>query len=177
MATLAPQRGRRLSDFQEPDMKTDVNKQFSPDILRVFMDDRDSDVRPIFSQAAVDKAPAPVSLSSFPQFQFLPPELRCMVWEAALPEPTIVPRTWNNKQFRYILQRKVPSVLQACSESRRLLVAKCQVSPVSVAPKLQLVQPRGPGDEGVYMNWRSDSVWIYRGCECCLRGFVTKCGS
>lgn len=183
MATLPLPRGRRFSDFPEPATKTDVSEYFSPDILRVFMDDRDGDVPPVFfsssrpSRAAVvhdDAAATPTGISttpssSFPQFRFLPPELRWMIWEAALPEPTVVPRTWNNRQFRYILQRKVPSVLQACSEARGLLVAKCQTTlPSTSAPRLQLVKPRGRADEGMYMNWRTDSVWIYRGCKSCL---------
>lgn len=171
MATSSPQRCRRLSDFPEPATKTDMSKYFSPDILRVFMDDRDSDVQPIFPQNIVgttsNKASSP---SYFPQFQFLPPEIRWMVWEAALPEPTIVPRTWSNSHFSYILQRKVPSVLQACSEARQLLIEKCQTPSIISAPRLQLVQPRSRVDEGVYMNWRTDSVWIYRGCEFHIRG-------
>lgn len=145
-------------------MKTDMSEYFSPDILRVFMDDRDSDVQPILSGTVIDTALTKPP-SRFPQFQFLPPELRWMIWEAALPEPTVVPRTWSNSQFRYVLQRKVPSVLQACSEARRLLIARCQTSTLSLAPRLQLVQPRKRVDEGVYMNWRTDSLWIYRGCK------------
>lgn len=161
MATSAPPRCRRRSDCPEPVVKTDLYGYFSPDILRVFMDDQDCDTQPLLSSGAGVANPPP----RFPQFRFLPPELRWMVWEAALPEPTVVPRTWSNSQFRYVLQRKVPTVLQACAEARRLLVARGQTATVPLAPRLQLVQPRKRVDEGVYMNWRTDSVWICRGCK------------
>lgn len=143
-------------------MKTETTEDFSPDILHVFMGDQDSDTQTIFSHH-LDSSYSQESPPSFPRFQALPPEIRWIIWEAALPEPAVVPRTWNNSKFRYILQREVPAVLQACSESRRLLIPKTGRPPLSVAPKYELVQART--DEGVYMNWRSDSVWIYRGCK------------
>ncbi|ROW08623.1 hypothetical protein VPNG_06240 [Cytospora leucostoma] len=137
---------------------------FSPDILHVFKDAHDSSQLSILSS----KSRGPDSLSSpssFPQFQHLPPELRCLVWEAALPEPTVVPRTWNNGKFRYNLQRKVPPVLQACAESRGLLIAPSEEFWVSAAPKYQLVQTRGRDDEGVYMDFKRDAIWVYRGYD------------
>ncbi|ROW06965.1 hypothetical protein VMCG_04204 [Cytospora schulzeri] len=166
---------RRADDFPEAEMKAQVTECFSPDILHVFRDEQqdednnDNNNPPspsVLSRSPCGQATARISPSSFPQFRNLPPELRFLIWEeAALPEPTVVvPRTWNNAKFRYNLQRKVPPVLQACAESRGLLVA--QPGPRgggSAAHKYQLVQTRGRDDEGVYMNFDRESIWIYRG--------------
>ncbi|KUI62792.1 hypothetical protein VP1G_09906 [Cytospora mali] len=151
----------RTGDFPEAEMKAQVTECFSPDILHVFRDEQDGSLPSILSSLHGPASPSPPS--SFPQFQSLPPELRCLIWEAALPEPTVVPRTWNNGKFRYILQRTVPPVLQACAESRGLLIAQSGAREASAAPKYQLVQPRGRNDEGVYMNFATESIWIYRG--------------
>lgn len=142
----------------------EVTECFSPDILHVFRDEQDSSQPSILSSRP--RSPASLSSpSSFPQFQRLPPELRCLIWEAALPEPTVVPRTWNNAKFRYNLQRKVPPVMQACAESRGLLIAPSEETWVSAVPKYQLVQTRGRNDEGVYMDFKTDAIWVYRGCK------------
>lgn len=152
---------RRISDVPEGEMKAGVTECFSPDILHVFRDE----------QQDGNRAPPPFP-STFPQFRDLPPELRFLVWEAALPDPTVVPRTWNNAKFRYNLQRRVPPVLQACAESRELLIAKPGArvgggggGDLTAAPKYQLVQTRGRDDEGVYMNFDRESIWIYRGYD------------
>lgn len=157
---------RRAGDFPEAEVKIQVNEYFSPDILHVFRDEQDSSLTSLLSgnPHALTPSPSP-SPSSFPHFQHLPPELRSLIWEAAVPEPTVVPRTWNNGKFGYNLQRKVPSVLQACAESRELLIARSGVRRGSAAPKYQLVQRRGRDDEGVYMNFATESIWIYRGCK------------
>lgn len=163
---------RRAGDPQEAEVKAHVTECFSPDMLQVFMDEQQDES----NSNSPSPSPSPpmvpsCSPSQFPQFRHLPPELRCLVWEAALPEPTVVPRTWDNARFRYTLQRMVPPVLQACSESRGLLVARAGAttgrSP-GAAPRYQLVRARGRGggdDEGVYMNFDRESIWIYRGCK------------
>lgn len=163
---------RSIGDFLEPEMKTEeVSEYFSPDILHVFMDDDEGNKSSIFSKTQ-GNMPLRTSPSSFPQFQQLPMELRCLIWEAAVPEPTVVPRTWSNRKFRYNLHRKIPAVLQACSEARRLLVTQLERTHPSACPKYQLTQTRGRDDEGVYMDWQADSVWIYRGCELILPPLV-----
>lgn len=168
MAGLESLRRPSLSSFQEPDLKTESTRCFSPDILRVFSDDQDVNMRTTPSE---DFMPEHDASSFFPQFSRLPIELRYQIWEAALPEPTIVPRTWNTP-FGYNLHRKVPEVLQACSESRRLLIAPAETMQGAPSLKYQLVRRRDRRDEGVYLNWRTDSIWIYRGCEwafiCCM---------
>ncbi|KAJ4422036.1 hypothetical protein N0V82_003332 [Gnomoniopsis sp. IMI 355080] len=150
-----------MGNLQEPGSKIETTRCFSPDILHVFNDDQDANMRTMLVEDLTDQHSAP---SSFPQFSRLPIELRYLIWEAALPEPTIVPRTWNSP-FGYNLHRKVPEVLQACSESRRLLIASAETAQGAPTPKYQLVQRRDRRDEGVYLNWRTDSIWIYRGYD------------
>lgn len=162
MADLVSPRCRNAGDFTEPETKIETSEYFNPDILYVLMGDAGNETPSLFSKSLAQTSPR-ASPSSFPQFQHLPTELRYLIWEAAVPEPTVVPRTWG--KFRYNLQRKVPAVLQACSESRRHLISKSERSPRSMTPKYQLVQTRGREDESVYMDWQADSIWIYRGCE------------
>lgn len=162
---------RRAGDFPEAEMKAQVTECFSPDILHVFRDEQnDSSSSSSSPPSILSREPLglafPSSPTSFLQFKNLLPELRCLIWEAASPEPTVVPRTWNNGKFRYNLQRKVSPVLQACAESRGLLIAQPGAGNGSAAaPKYQLVQTRGRDDEGVYMDFGCESIWIYRGCE------------
>lgn len=151
-------------EFQEHDSITEVSEDSSPDILQVFQDDQSATNSAMQLDSLSNKPHQEVG-SSFPQFPRLPLELRYLVWEAAIPEPAIVPRSWNST-FGYTLQRSVPSVLQACSESRRLLIAPARSSHAASSPKYQLVQRHGRNDEGVYLNWRAESMWIYRGCKC-----------
>ncbi|KAJ0125302.1 hypothetical protein J7T55_006647 [Diaporthe amygdali] len=159
-------RCRRGSSLTEPEVKESVDEYMSPDILHVFREDRaETPATPLTGKTSSDSV-ASGSLLSFPQFQRLPVELRYLIWEAAVPEPTVVPRTWNNSKFRYNLQRNVPAVLQACTESRGLLVAQPGTAEtVTAAPKYELVQTRGREDEGVYMDFEKDSIWIYRGYD------------
>lgn len=138
------------------DSRSDTSEYFSPDILHVFQDDQD----PI-SRANMAHQDHP---SSFTHFSRLPIEVRYLIWEAAVPDPATVPRTWNSP-FGYSLRRKVPAVLHACPESRRLLTAPAKGSYAASCPKYQLVQRPGRYDEGVYLNWRAESIWIHRGCK------------
>lgn len=153
---------RRASSISEADIKASVDEYISPDILQIFRDDKTEVPAKTNNSAASDEI-----LSQFPQFQRLPLEIRYLIWEAAVPESTVVPRTWNNSKFRYNLQRNVPAVLQACAESRGLLVAQpgAAARTASASPKYELVQTKGREDEGVYMNFDKDSIWVYRGCE------------
>lgn len=160
---------RRASSISEAEIKATADEYISPDILHIFGEDKaEAPSNPLTSRAST---PAPSSSeeeapSRFPQFQRLPVEIRYLIWEAAGPEPTVVPRTWNNAKFRYNLQRSVPAVLQACAESRGLLAAQPgAVRAPGAGPKYELVRTRGREDEGVYMDFDRDSIWVYRGCE------------
>lgn len=166
MATTQVLQCRRPSSISEADIKSIDDEYISPDILHIFREDRvEAPANPLTAKANRSVPPEEI-LSQFPQFQRLPLEIRYLIWEAAVPESTVVPRTWNNAKFRYNLQRSVPSVLQACAESRGLLVAQPGTARgASIAPKYELVQTRGREDEGVYMNFDKDSIWVYRGCE------------
>lgn len=169
MASTQVPRCRRASSISEAEVKASVDEYISPDILHIFREDKaEAPASPLSAKTepSVSFAAAEEALSRFPQFQRLPLEVRYLIWEAAVPESTVVPRTWNNSKFRYNLQRGVPAVLQACAESRGLLVAQPGASrAASAAPKYELVQTRGRGDEGVYMDFDKDSIWVYRGCE------------
>lgn len=162
MAAAVSSRCRDVDGVHEPEIKVETSESFNPDILHVFMHDADGSTPSIFSPPATKTCP-PTATTSFPQFPYLPTELRYLIWEAAAPESTVVPRTWE--RFGYNLQRKVPPILQACSESRAHLIAESGRSRRSETPRYQLVQTHGRKDKGVYMDWQADSIWIYRGCE------------
>lgn len=153
---------RNAGDLPRHETKIETSEYFNPDILHVLMDDAGNDTPSIFPKS-LGKTHPRGSPSSFPQFQYLPTELRCLIWGAAVPEATVVPRTWG--KFKYNLQRNVPAVLQVCSESRRHLISQSERSRRSTTPKYQLVRTCRGGDESVYINWQADSIWIYRGCE------------
>lgn len=179
MASAQASRCQRASSISESEIKPSVDEYISPDILHIFREDRaEAPVGPLTPslKASNNSArPEEKDSSQFPQFQRLPPEIRYLVWEAAVPEATVVPRTWNNAKFRYNLQRGVPAVLQACAESRALLVAQQPGAGRAASgggggggvapPKYELVRTPGREDEGVYMDFDRDSIWVYRGCE------------
>lgn len=166
MASTQVSQCRRASSISEAEIKASIDEYISPDILHIFRDDKTEVPASPLTPKTISSLPSEELLSQFPQFQRLPLEIRYLIWEAAVPEPTVVPRTWNNSKFRYNLQRSVPAVLQACAESRGLLVAQSQAGrAASASPKYELVQTRGREDEGVYMNFDKDSIWVYRGCE------------
>lgn len=168
-------RCQRASSIPGPETKPSVDEYISPDIIHIFREEKvEAPAGPLTPPA---KARAPTrskeeeeeeTLCQFPQFQCLPPEIRYLIWEAAVPEPTVVPRTWNNARFSYNLRRGAPAVLQACAESRALLVARQPGPPPAgggVAPKYKVVRMPGRVDEGVYMDLERDSIWIYRGYD------------
>lgn len=148
--------------LQEFDRGTE-GEDFIPDILHVFQDEQDLSTTARHSNPSA-KMKQQNRPSSFPHFSRLPVELRYLVWEAAVPDPAVIPRTWNSI-LGYNLQRKVPSVLHACSEARRLLIAPSKGSSAALSPKYHLVRHHGRSNEGVYVNWRAESIWIYRGCK------------
>lgn len=167
MASTQVYQCRRASTISEADIKASIDEYISPDILHIFRDDKIEVPASTLTPKPKTSSRSEELLSLFPQFQRLPVEIRYLIWEAAVPESTVVPRTWNNSKFRYNLQRSVPAVLQACAESRNLLVAQPQAGPMAhTSPKYELVQTKGREDEGVYMNFDKDSIWVYRGCEC-----------
>lgn len=168
MANTQATRCQRASSISEPATKPSVDEYISPDIIHIFREDKAGAPAGPLTPSPRAKAPTRSNEEKscqFPQFQRLPSEIRYLIWESAVPETTVVPRTWNNAKFRYNLRRGVPAVLQACAESRALLVAQ-QPRPAaaSVAPKYELVRIPGREDEGVYMDFDRDSIWIYRGC-------------
>lgn len=166
MATTQVYQCRRASSISEAEIKASIDEYISPDILHIFRDDKTEVPASPLTPKTQSSSPSEELLPQFPQFQRLPLEIRYLIWEAAVPESTVVPRTWNNSKFRYNLQRSVPAVLQACAESRGLLVAQSQDGrAASASPKYELIQTRGREDEGVYMNFDKDSIWVYRGCE------------
>lgn len=150
-------------EVQEPESIDATSEGFSPDILHVFQDEQNPSTTAMHPNSLTEVAHQNRH-SSFPHFARLPVELRYLVWEAAVPDPAVIPRTWHSV-FGYNLQRKVPSVLQVCSEARRLLIAPSKGSYAASSPKYQLVRHHGRSDGGVYLNWRAESMWIYRGCE------------
>lgn len=189
MASPQAPRCRRTSSLSEAEAEAkDSADEYmgpdSPDILHVFREDKaETSAGPLTARVSNSPVASENSPSSFPQFRRLPVELRYLIWEAAVPEPTVVPRTWNNSNFRYNLQRSVPAVLQACAESRGLLVPQpgagrrvaATTTTTAAVPKYELVQTRGREDEGVYMDFDKDSIWVYRGCEyCCCPPFPPK---
>lgn len=129
-----------------------VSQSFNPDILLIFSDN----ATPVSHETH--------STSAFPQFKRLPAELRCLIWEYAIPDAALIPRSWNNKRFQYNLQRRVPGVLQACAEARELLAARPD-EPETRSSRYSLVQTHGEKTgTGAYVNWKADSIWIHRGC-------------
>lgn len=171
MDSTQASRCQRASSISESEIKPTVDEYISPDILHIFREDKaEAPASPLtlLSKASSPASPEKEKLCQFPQFQRLPPEIRYLIWEAAIPEPTVVPRTWNNAKFRYNLQRSVPAVLQACAESRALLVTNpsgAARAASGVALRYELVRTPGREDEGVYMDFDRDSIWVYRGCE------------
>jgi hypothetical protein len=167
------------SQWPETETKANIEEYISPDILLIFREDKAEAPAGPLAQSTEASGPArpekQEELSRFPQFQRLPPEIRYLIWEAAVPEPTAVPRTWNNAKFRYNLQRGVPAVLQACAESRALLLAQSPAAASGVGPKYQLVRTPGREDEGAYMDFDRDAVWVYRGCEFCCFCLLAGC--
>ncbi|KAL1850370.1 hypothetical protein Daus18300_012965 [Diaporthe australafricana] len=176
MASPQVPRCRRTSSLSETEAEAkDSADEYmsldSPDILHILDEDKsETSAGPLTAEvssnsSAASEEPPP----SFPQFQRLPVELRYLIWEAAVPEPIVVPRTWNNSKFRYNLQRSVPAVLQACAESRGLLLVPqpgaARAAAAAAAPKYELVQMPGREDEGVYMDFERDSIWVYRGYD------------
>ncbi|POS71776.1 hypothetical protein DHEL01_v209830 [Diaporthe helianthi] len=182
MANTQSTRCQRASSVSEPETKPGVDDEhISPDMIHIFREDKaDAPAGPLTpptsppppAKARVVPARSDQGQTPwhFPQFKRLPPEIRYLIWEAAVPEPTVVPRTWSNAKFRYKLRRGAPAVLQACAESRALLVAQQPHQPGAagggVAPRFELVRMPGREDEeGVYMDFDRDSIWIYRGYE------------
>lgn len=107
------------------------------------------------------------SPSEFHLFPFLPPELRFLIWEYALPKGVRVSRVWNNSKLRYNLRRPVPTVLHACRETRDWFIRRTISRPMSYSSSsnYQLIRLRGREGGGVYINWANDDIHIVRGCE------------
>ncbi|PMD34371.1 hypothetical protein L207DRAFT_588965 [Hyaloscypha variabilis F] len=65
--------------------------------------------------------------TGFPQFSFLPPELRLIVWEFAIPDPRVIRySSLSDIECRhlarstiYSLEQTLPGILHACYDSRR----------------------------------------------------------
>lgn len=163
-------RCRNVDCTSENKLKAETAEYFYPDVLHIFLNEEDSTAASMLSNTPKIMAPH-ASEASFPKFRELPAEIRYLIWEAAAPEPKIVPRTWN-ASFGYRLRREVPAVLHACAESRRLLVARTGMARMSTSPRYQLVRMSGYQDGFIYLDWRADSIWICRGCEFLQLHFV-----
>jgi hypothetical protein len=64
-------------------------------------------------------------MSTFPSFRRLPKEIRLRIWFLALPARTIE-EVWDNSNLQYefiSIPKKIPSVLQCCSEPRQAVAA------------------------------------------------------
>lgn len=159
MTAPVPHGCHNRKTFPDPEYKVEAPGYSDPDIMHVLMDDAESGKLP---NICPNDNMAAVSAPMFLQFSYLPAELRRLIWQAAAPEPAVL--SWD---YSYPLRRKVPAVLQACSEARNLLLntAASERERRSEAPTYRRLQPRGRDDEGVYVDWQVDSLWIYRGCK------------
>ena len=99
-----------------------------------------------------------VDIQEFSLFLSLPRELRLRIWALALPSYSLIRRVWNNDKFSHALQRRVPPVLQACSESRYELIGTFS------ALRFHQLQQREHERGYIYVNWKTDEVYIPRGC-------------
>ncbi|PSR77244.1 hypothetical protein BD289DRAFT_486561 [Coniella lustricola] len=173
---------QHISGDQTPD-PSEPTETFTPDILRVFLSNEEEkdtttssnkatntifDVQKNSMTTTKSSSPAASPATSFPLFGKLPREVRYLIWEAAMPGSVVVPRTWD-VVLGYRLRRKVPAVLQACTESRRLLVSRSEEimarRAASSSPKYQRVRMSAFQDGFVCLNWRADSIWISRGYD------------
>ena len=100
----------------------------------------------------------------FHKFCQLPPEVRLVIWEMALPSSITVRREWNSRKARFGLVRDVPGILQACFESRETFTTT-KGTGNSIASRYELVNIHVSEDTAVYLNWTTDSLWIRRGCR------------
>lgn len=180
MAVLKPSHSRHTEGHPEEhaseQQQSEFAETFTPDILHVFLNDEDKDItnsKPANSLFSSRRNSMTTTVSkttptttSFSLFGKLPREVRYLIWEAAMPESVVVPRTWD-AVLGYRLRRKVPAVLQVCTESRRLLVSRSEelmARRAAASPKYQRVRMSAFQEGFVCLNWRADSIWISRGC-------------
>ncbi|KAK7438139.1 hypothetical protein CaCOL14_011897 [Colletotrichum acutatum] len=103
---------------------------------------------------------------TFHLFKDLPPEIRTKIWRLAAPKPTVVERISNSTTLAYGLHRPVPALLQVCQESRAELLYDPQ-DPHGLRDEqfemMHLSRGHQAQGKGVYMNYRHDTLFIYRG--------------
>ncbi|EXF85357.1 hypothetical protein CFIO01_02571 [Colletotrichum fioriniae PJ7] len=103
---------------------------------------------------------------TFHLFKDLPPEIRTKIWRLAAPKPAVVERISNSTTLAYGLHRSVPALLQVCQESRAEMLYDPE-NPRGLRDEqfemMHLSRGHQAQDKGVYMNYRHDTLLIYRG--------------
>ncbi|KAK0376581.1 hypothetical protein CLIM01_06060 [Colletotrichum limetticola] len=103
---------------------------------------------------------------TFHLFKDLPPEIRTKIWRLAAPKPAVVERISNSTTLAYELHRPVPALLQVCQESRAEMLYDPE-NPRGLRDEqfemLHLSRGHQAQGKGVYMNYRHDTLFIYRG--------------
>ncbi|KXH33319.1 hypothetical protein CSIM01_03233 [Colletotrichum simmondsii] len=103
---------------------------------------------------------------TFHLFKHLPPEIRTKIWRLAAPKPAVVERVSNSTTLAYGLHRPVPALLQVCQESRAEMLYDPE-NPRGLRDEqfemLHLSRGHQAQGKGVYMNYRHDTLLIYRG--------------
>ncbi|KAK1491841.1 hypothetical protein CTAM01_10164 [Colletotrichum tamarilloi] len=103
---------------------------------------------------------------TFHLFKDLPPEIRTKIWRLAAPKPAVVERISNSTTLAYGLHRPVPALLQVCQESRAEMLYDPE-NPRGLRDEqfemLHLSRGHQAQGKGVYMNYRHDTLLIYRG--------------
>ncbi|KAL2877210.1 hypothetical protein SGCOL_007606 [Colletotrichum sp. CLE4] len=103
---------------------------------------------------------------TFHLFKDLPTEIRLKVWRLAAPKPAVAERMPNNLTMSYGLQRPVPALLQVCQESRTEMLYDPE-NPRGLRDDQYEMMYLSPGHraqgKGVYMNYRDDTLFMYRG--------------
>ncbi|KDN64747.1 hypothetical protein CSUB01_10704 [Colletotrichum sublineola] len=120
--------------------------------------DHDLFLSKLTSLDLADAAPSP----AFHLFPSLPPELRFKIWRLAAPKPAVVERTINNTTMAFGLRRRVPAILQVCRESRAELLYRANDRHGSRDNQFELLH-LSSDQKGVYINYRDDTLLIYRG--------------
>lgn len=93
---------------------------------------------------------------TFPEFPRFPKELRLRIWALALPGPCTIEQVWNYSKVKWEFVRKIPAVLQACSESRTEFLRNENVQGVSlVYQRIMDVRP-------FYICYDLDTIYARR---------------
>ncbi|OHE92085.1 hypothetical protein CORC01_12600 [Colletotrichum orchidophilum] len=125
-----------------------------------------SDPGPLLADLATLDLSGDVKPPTFHLFGSLSPELRTKIWRLAAPKPAVIERSPNNTTMSYGLRRRVPALLHVCRESRAELLYESKDRRGSRDEQYEMLylsrglQAQG---HGVYMNYRNDTLFMYRG--------------